>query len=71
MTYDTVKSITAVHPMPPLSGLAFAIALTVLKWEQRRKTRRDLGRMDPHLLRDIGLSADIARTEAEKPFWRG
>lgn len=36
----------------------------------RRRNRRALGRLDPHLLRDIGLSSDEARTEAAKPFWQ-
>ena len=36
----------------------------------RRKQRRDLSRLDDHLLRDIGISRhDVAR-EARKSFWR-
>ena len=34
------------------------------------KSRRALLRLDDHLLRDIGLSPDDARSEAAKPFWR-
>jgi len=29
-----------------------------------------LARLDPHLLRDIGLARDEAATEAAKPFWQ-
>ncbi|MDX5350170.1 MAG: DUF1127 domain-containing protein [Paracoccaceae bacterium] len=36
----------------------------------RRRDRRALARLDQHLLRDIGLSRDEARTEAAKPFWQ-
>jgi uncharacterized protein YjiS (DUF1127 family) len=36
----------------------------------RRRDRRFLAHLDQHLLRDIGLSPEDARTEAAKPFWR-
>lgn len=36
----------------------------------RRRDRRLLAKLDPHLLRDIGLSPEDARAEASKPFWR-
>lgn len=34
-----------------------------------RRERRALGRLDAHLLADIGLSPDAARIEAERPLW--
>ena len=37
---------------------------------QRHHTRRELGRMDRHLLADIGLTEAQARAEVAKPFWR-
>jgi uncharacterized protein YjiS (DUF1127 family) len=36
----------------------------------RRRDRVLLARMDAHLLKDIGLSPDAARTECAKPFWQ-
>ena len=36
----------------------------------RRQDRKVLARLDAHLLRDIGLSPDEARTECAKPFWQ-
>lgn len=36
----------------------------------RRRDRQILAQLDPHLLRDIGLSSDDVRTEVAKPFWR-
>ncbi len=62
---------SATAPLPPLSRAAFALAQAVLTWEIRRQTRRDLARLDPHLLHDIGLTPHIARSECDKPFWRG
>lgn len=58
------------RPLPPLSRIAFAFAMTVLAWENRRHTRAALQRLDPHVLRDIGLDPVAAEDEAAKPFWR-
>lgn len=56
--------------LPPLSRLLVALAVTLAAWEDRRRTRAALSRLDGHLLRDIGLGADRAATECTKPFWR-
>ena len=58
-------------PFPMLTGNP-AAGLTGLPalWKRRYETRRDLARMDRHLLSDIGLTEAQARTEAAKPFWR-
>ena len=34
-----------------------------------RRHRRTLRTLEPHLLRDIGLTEAEARREAERPFW--
>jgi uncharacterized protein YjiS (DUF1127 family) len=34
-----------------------------------RRQRRRLTELDPHLLRDIGLSDADVRLEANRPFW--
>ncbi len=44
------------------------------RWElfwRRRHTRQALLDLTPEQLRDIGLSAEQARQEGLKPFWRG
>ena len=33
------------------------------------RTRRALSGLDAHLLRDIGLSPDVAASEAGRPVW--
>ena len=53
-------------PLGALSNLASLGAI----WHRRIQTRRALGRMDRHLLSDIGLTEADVRAEAEKPFWR-
>jgi len=57
-------------PLPPLSRLLVGIALMLAAWEDRRRTRAALARLDDHLLQDIGLGADRAAGECTKPFWR-
>ena len=56
--------------LPPLSRLLVGLALTLARWEDRRRSRRSLARLDGHMLRDIGLGASTAQTECQKPFWR-
>jgi len=45
---------------------------TISHWWSRAAQRRQLRNLaqDPHLLRDLGLSAADARREARKQFWR-
>jgi uncharacterized protein YjiS (DUF1127 family) len=59
------------HPLPPLSRVLLRLTLQVVTWEMRRRTRKDLGRLGPHMLADIGLDPWSATQEAAKPFWRG
>ena len=56
--------------LPPLSRLLVSIAMTLAAWEDRRRSRAALNRLDDHLLQDIGLGADRAASECTKPFWR-
>ena len=58
------------QPLPPLSRIVIALAQTVLTWDLRRHGRRALRNLDPHLLRDIGLTEQAATIEAGKPFWQ-
>ena len=62
----------AAHPsLPPLARIGYALSVALLAWEERRQRRAALARLDAHLLRDIGLNRDEARTEAARPFWQG
>ncbi|UEM21748.1 DUF1127 domain-containing protein [Skermanella mucosa] len=53
-------------PAVPLARIAELPAL----WRRRALTRRDLARMDRHLLSDIGLTEQQALAEVSKPFWQ-
>lgn len=63
-------SLSSAQALPPLSRIALGLARKLLTWETRRHGRRALTRLDPHLLRDIGLGPEAALAEAGKPFWR-
>ena len=57
---------------PKLYRESFATILVaaVGTWMTRRGTRKHLGRLSDHELKDIGLTRHQAQTEAAKPFWR-
>ncbi len=56
--------------VPVVAGLAVRFAVIVTTWDLRRRTRRHLRALPPHLLPDIGLDHPAAMAEASKPFWR-
>lgn len=49
----------------PLRALA-----TLLLWQRRVNTRRELARLDERLLADAGISLHQREAELNKPFWR-
>lgn len=55
--------------LPPLSRLVLAAAVRVVTWENRQRTRKGLKRLDPHLLRDVGLDPITAEAESNRRFW--
>jgi uncharacterized protein YjiS (DUF1127 family) len=56
----------ALRPADWLRRLAAGIALA----HTRARQRRALARLEPDLLRDIGITPEQARREAAKPSWR-
>lgn len=55
-------------PIAALIAVKFAVCVT--KWAQNRRTRLQLAELDPHLLKDLGLTQEQARTEAARVFWK-
>lgn len=39
-------------------------------WESRSRQRRQLALLDEHMLADIGITAEQAKVEIAKPFWK-
>ena len=46
--------------LPKLAQICVTAAVAVTVWDMRRRTRRSLARLDPHELRDIGLTPGMA-----------
>jgi uncharacterized protein YjiS (DUF1127 family) len=46
------------------------IVKTVKIWIQRSRQRKQLVRLDKHLLDDIGLTEEQVKNEISKPFWK-
>ncbi|MGL4311046.1 MAG: DUF1127 domain-containing protein [Paracoccaceae bacterium] len=69
MTASTLQAL-ALQPLPPVSRVFVALAQIALTWEVRRTGRQSLRKLDAHLLKDIGISAQAARFEADKRFWQ-
>lgn len=47
----------------------FDIAATLSTWAAIARQRRDLANLDATALADLGLSAEMAKQEAKRPFW--
>lgn len=39
-------------------------------WANRSCQRKQLARLDAHMLADIGITAEQAKVEMAKPFWK-
>lgn len=57
-------------PFRPRSGIVARVMQVVATVATRRRDRARLGQLDAHLLRDIGIEAQDARAECDKPFWK-
>ena len=66
---NLMLSLSAGGRATPLASLARGALRRLALWAERRRQRRDLAALDAHVLRDIGLNAELARREAEKWFW--
>ena len=53
-----------------LLGAVVAVFELVSVWQERRRQRLTLGRLDDRMLHDIGLTYSDVDREISKPFWR-
>jgi uncharacterized protein YjiS (DUF1127 family) len=53
-----------------LGALALSVLGTVGRWNERHAQRRMLMELDAHMLRDIGITSDVAYREGRKSFWQ-
>lgn len=64
-----LNEIAGRQQLPLLASVAVQVAVVLTRWEERRRTRKQLAKLESHLLDDIGVSPFQAKTEAKKPFW--
>ena len=56
---------------PAANGtLPLRVLGTLLLWQRRASSRRELARLDERLLADAGISTYDRAVEISKPFWR-
>lgn len=65
-----IRAIAQSHPPRSGRGIPALLVGMLLMFARRRRDRIRLARLDPHLLRDIGLDPRAAAEECAKPFWR-
>lgn len=61
------------HVRPASHGLRFWLSRSfncLHTWSERARSRRELARLDDHMLGDIGLNRAMVEREFRKPFWR-
>ena len=58
------------RPLTPVATFAVYIAVVCVSWAERRRSRVALGKLEDHLLEDIGVTRAQARKEAQRPFWQ-
>ncbi|MBD8491985.1 DUF1127 domain-containing protein [Pseudomonas syringae] len=52
------------------SALPLRAFATLMLWQRRLSSRRQLARLDTRLLADAGISESQRYEELSKPFWR-
>jgi uncharacterized protein YjiS (DUF1127 family) len=57
-------------PLRRRTNLAARLVTAITTAVRRQRDRRQLAKLDAHLLRDIGLGAQDAESECAKPFWK-
>ena len=64
----------SIHTLPAATlrrrDRILGLVATVELWLERRRQRRELLKLNEHMLKDIGLSHSDAVREGFKPFWR-
>lgn len=53
-----------------VSALPLRMFSTLMLWQRRVVSRRQLARLDARLLADAGISEAQRHAELSKPFWR-
>ena len=58
------------HNGQRLAEAGAALHRILNEWRCRARGRREIGKLDDHAARDLGISLSQLQFEAQKPFWR-
>jgi uncharacterized protein YjiS (DUF1127 family) len=68
--YNVGGSQIALRPRRTYLAAAVGVFEMIAVWQERRRQRSLLARLDDRMLRDIGLTYADVEGEVAKPFWR-
>jgi uncharacterized protein YjiS (DUF1127 family) len=71
MTTIQYRSVPRITVRKTLPGRLARLGLLIMTWLWRVRLRRELWQLSDEQLRDVGLTREMIRREAEKPFWMG
>ena len=61
---------TKVASAMPGRRLATRLCACLSEWHRRSRSRAEMTRFTPRMLRDIGITPSDCERECNKPFWR-
>jgi uncharacterized protein YjiS (DUF1127 family) len=68
--YNSERSGIGIRGPKPSSFTLKSLFDFLAVWQDRRRQRQTLARLDDRMLSDIGLTAADVDAEISKPFWR-
>lgn len=69
MTTVHYRSVPRITVRKTLPGWPVRLGIRIMTWFWRARLRRELWQLSDEQLRDVGLTREMIRREAEKPFW--
>ncbi|GLQ80604.1 hypothetical protein GCM10007881_41230 [Mesorhizobium huakuii] len=70
MTARTASTSAPFHARRSFPFITWFRSRLLARWYDRHLQRLDLGEIDDHLLRDLGLTPEDVRRECAKSFWQ-
>jgi len=68
-SFQPSKEIRNSYPLPTINWNK--IARILKQWQHNYRSRKALSQLDDVLIKDIGLTPEQVKVEANKPFWVG
>ncbi|MEM7241872.1 MAG: DUF1127 domain-containing protein [Pseudomonadota bacterium] len=69
-TLTPAQKLALRNDVPALGTVLINAVYAISLWSARARQRKELSRMNHHMLDDIGVTEAMRDTECAKPFWR-